>query len=199
MTDDNTDGRRWLLTIEGAMLEAIGRATVQFSHLEAELDSFIWSLVAGYDALGGRDSPGARRALEAQRVGQAITARLLFRGKTEVMVALATHRFADRAEVMSAIGTLRNALDGAAEQRNRIVHAVWAGQGGGAETVATGTGVSVKNVLVPQVGMRQNVALHTQEGVAGFADTLAQLGYQMDELRKGLLPDPSATLGEGAA
>ena len=89
MVDEHDAPRRWLLTIEGAMLEAIGRATVQFAHLEAELDHFVWSLVAGFDALSGHDALGARRSLEAQRVGQAVTARLGFRSKTEIMVAVA--------------------------------------------------------------------------------------------------------------
>jgi hypothetical protein len=171
--------------LNGSILEAIGRVTVHFAHLDEEVSRFIWSLIAGYDVLANSlNSEQARNSLRSQKLGQAVTARLGFRRKLEILEALAFERLSGEPQLLRDIRDIRKELDSSSDERNRLIHSVMG-------TLQLADGASVPGVAVAlkathddTLGMAQAVSVHSQEQLAHMADSLARLRYRLHELRQ---------------
>jgi hypothetical protein len=194
VTEAEPKERRWFLTVNGAVLEALGSLTAYFAHLEEEVSHLIWSLVAGYDVLGS--APRAGRpgsSLEAQKLGQAITVTLGFRQKLEVLEALAFERFSKQAELLRDFQQIQKDLVSAATERNRLVHSVLVGFNLPDGRAIPGVTMALKGTRDKKLGMAQSVSIHTQEQLSAEADSLARLAWRLHELRKRSFPPDEAS------
>jgi len=184
MTEHGDQDRRWLLTVGGGMLEAVGGVAVHFAQLEDEVSQFIWSLLAGWDVCGeSPDAEHARETFAAQKRGQAVTRQLSVRQKLDVLTDLAFERFKDAARTVDAIRSLVAEAREPAETRNRVMHAVWAGLSQPDGSAVPGTAVSVKTTRDRQIGMAQSVSVHTQEELAALAESISRLSYRFTKQR----------------
>ncbi len=192
---------RWHLTVGAGVLEAVGRVTVQFAHLEEELEALIWSLVAGFDVLGSAPASvnsESGSSLQAQSIGKAITARLMFRPKVDIACALLAERLPASPETTELLSRLKQALEDVSEERNRIVHLAWSGAGGGRLSPAPGSATGFR--MRPGEGGRvqETIVVRTQEDLASMADVIAALGWQVSEVRRKAFSPQEGALGATA-
>ncbi len=189
MSEPKSDEKKWLLTVGSAVIEAVGLLTIHFAHLEEEVEHLIWSLIAAKDVIASSPTPEAARvSFQAQKSGQAITMRLSFRQKVDVMEALAFEHFSKAPEILKEFGQLKKDLRGAAEKRNRAVHSIWSGFSQADGTSLPGVAVSTKPVRDSKLGMAQSVLVHSQEELADLAESFSKLSYHTSDLRRRCFP-----------
>ena len=117
------------MSLPDDFLKAIGRITVNFSHLEFEVFFLIWPLL---------DSD--------QEAARVVSDMLSFRQKCELINSLCQLRATDKKEI-EGLGDLTKKLDHVGLERNRLIHSVWAVGDTDAPVLSMGKKSSIKVTL----------------------------------------------------
>lgn len=147
----------WLAR-DPALLEAIGRITINVALLEEAISLCIWALIGG-----------------EQQMGQIVTAQLSFRQLVDLSCSLYRFQVSDPA-VLAELEGIRKSLHEAEGRRHRIIHSGWAA---GPES---GAGLRSKIVARAKQGLQYQFEKVTATDIDSLADFLATLADEIVQL-----------------